>query len=157
MLKTRAGKQIASNKHAGAAFERIFLWRASIGGLLAQKNELSFRYAHGGKVVPIRTNLDFTLIDRDGRHAYCDTKSFDKPHLTLSMIDKHQLARALTYAKWNVAAGFVVWLKPLGRVVYFSGALLGQVRPRSRVLHSAGVDLGSYADFSLLPIFSTLP
>jgi hypothetical protein len=120
----------------------------------AFKNELSYRYLRGGKILPIRADLDFRILRRDGRVAYIDTKSFDGLGFTYSQIDRNQLHRALVYQEFNVPAGFVVWLQKMDQVVFYSGRCLYNRGSGSRFTVRDGVLLGPSLTFGLDGVFA---
>lgn len=145
------------NRDAGAQFESLLVCRAGACGMKALKNELSFRYLPGGKIRPMRSDLDFRVLRQDGRIAYLDCKNFDAISFTYSQIDKHQLQRALAYEHWHVSAGFVVWLKPLRQVVFYSGQTLWRRGPGKRFRAEDGVALGDSYTFDLTGVFAATP
>lgn len=149
--------RVAKNKTAGAQFEKLFVHRAALGGLLALKNELSFRYQAGGKMLPIRTDLDFRLFNKKGQVAYLDCKSFTGEHFTYSQIDRHQLDRARIYESFNVPAGFVVWLQGPQVVVYYPARVLIAGGARSRFTVDDGAVLGEPMTFDLRLVFVATP
>lgn len=120
----------------------------------ALKNELAFRYLPGGKIRPIKADLDFRVLKGDGRVCYLDCKSFDAISFTYSQIDKHQLQRALVYERFKIPSGFVVWLQPLRQVVFYSGEKLWQRGPGKRFRAEHGVALGDSYTFDLTAIFA---
>lgn len=141
------------NRIKGAQFESLLICRAGASGMKALRNELSFRYQRGGKIRPIRADLDFRVLRKDGRIAYVDTKSFNALSFTYSQIDHHQLRRALCYQEYNVPAGFVVWLEPLRQVVFYSGRTLWNHGARTRFGPKHGILLGDSYTFSLAGVF----
>jgi hypothetical protein len=109
------------NRLAGARFEAVFVHRAGVSGYLAIKQHLQHRYLPGGRAQAIKSELDFSLIEKTGRVSYIDCKSFGTHRVAKSQLDKAQISRAALYNQWSVPAGFVVELRPLGKVVFFSG------------------------------------
>lgn len=144
------------NRIKGAQFESLLVCRAGASGMKALKNELSFRYLPGGRIKPIRADLDFRVLKGDGRVAWVDCKSFDAISFTYSQIDKHQLQRALAYQQYMVPAGFVVWLEPLRQVVFYSAQCLWRRGPGARFRAEDGMGLGDSYGFDLSSIFQTV-
>jgi len=126
----------------------MFIARAGVDGLKALKNHLSFKYLPGGRIQPIRADLDFRVLRRDGRVAYVDTKSFDAAFFTFSQLEPHQIQRALQYDAYSVPAGFVVYLKPLGQVYYYPAHAVISKGPRSRFAPKDGHLLGAAYAFT---------
>ncbi|RYF52455.1 MAG: hypothetical protein EOO38_00150 [Cytophagaceae bacterium] len=151
--KAAPGRRVLQNKHVGAHFEKLLVHRAQLCGLLILRNELSFRYQGGGKMLPIRTDLDFRICNKRGQTAFCDAKSFDQDYFTFSQITEHQLRRARIYEAYNVPAGFVVWFKPSQQVLFYAGNVLHQMGPRSRFTSAHGVSLGHALNFDPRLIF----
>jgi len=147
-------RQVALNKAQGAQFEKLLVARAGVSGCRALKNELSFRYLAGGRIRPIRADLDYRILRRDGRVAYIDTKCFDAEHFTFSQIDADQLRQSIAYNHYNVPSGFVVWLKAAGIVVYYPGAMLMSQGPKTRFVKSHGYALGAPYTFDVSLIFT---
>lgn len=146
--------RVAANKAQGEHFEAMFMARAGVDGLKALKNPLSFKYLPGGRIQPIRADLDFRVLRRDGRVAYVDTKCFDADFFTFSQLETHQIQRALQYDAFNVPAGFVVYFKPLGNVHYYPAQTIFARGPRSRFVPSHGYLLGAAYAFTLNGIFN---
>jgi len=138
---------VALNKAQGARFEALFAARCGVDGLKALKNPLSFKYLPGGRIQPIRADLDFRVLRRDGRVCYVDTKSFDEEAFTFSQLETHQIQRAMQYDSFKVPAGFVVLLRPLDRVFYYPAHVIFCHGPRTRFLPSHGHPLGLSLSF----------
>lgn len=153
VYRAQPGRQAAFNKQTGGHFEKIFEHRGRLCGMLVLRNELSFRYKNGGKMLPIRADLDYRVCKKNGQVGFFDIKTFDADHFTYSQITPHQIQRARIYEAYNVPAGFVVFFKPSAQVVYYSGAALAEKGPRSRFLPEGGLLLGSPLTFDLRPIF----
>lgn len=153
VFKAVARRRVTKNKHAGSQFEKLFEHRAQLTGLLVLRNELSFRYQGGGKMLPIRADLDYRVCQKNGQVGFFDLKCFDAAYFTYSQITLHQLQRARIYENYNVPAGFVVCFRPLAQVVYYSGGVLTRKGPRSRFTPEDGVLLGSTAYFDLRLVF----
>lgn len=145
--------QVAINKREGAQFEAQFAARCGVDGLKALKNPLAFKYLKGGRIQPIRCDLDYRVLRQDGRVAFIDTKCFDAAHFTYGMLETHQIQRAICYAAWQVPAGFVVYLKGCQKIVYYTGATIGTLGPRTRFTVSHGHVLGVPYDFDTSGIF----
>ena|SRR5258708_3418620 len=96
-----------ANRDIGAWFETLFQWQGRRRGLLIRKNELSARRIGAGRVQTMKSELDFTLIQKPGRVGYFDCKAFDDSGFTFSKLKPHQLKRAIEYNDWGVPAGFV--------------------------------------------------
>lgn len=148
---------VSRNKAEGAFFERILEHMAATQGVLAQKQPLAFRYLRGGKVLPIRTELDFSLINRQGRIAFVDTKLFAGDYFTFSQLDPTQLRRATRYNEWGIPSGFVVRHAGSNEVAYYSGEVVASHGPRTRFAPAMGVRLGTLLHFAVAPIFEALP
>lgn len=148
---------ISKNKAEGAFFERILEHMAATQGVLAQKQPLAFKYLAGGKVLPIRTELDFSLINREGRIAFADAKNFEGDYFTYSQLDVMQIKRATRYNEWGVPAGFVVRHAGSNEVCFYSGEVVATHGPRTRFEPSKGIPLGTLLHFKVAPIFAALP
>jgi hypothetical protein len=145
---------IQKNKDFGSFFEELFLKEARRSGFFAIKNHLTARFVYAGKLQVIPGELDFTLIDRQGRVGFFDCKAFDTDFFSYSRLDEHQIARAVTYNNWRVPSGFVVWLRKPNRVILYSGHIIARNGPRSRFEVQDGLCLGRYERFDLRPILS---
>lgn len=120
----------------------------------AMKNELAFRYLRGGQIKPIRADLDFRILRRDGRVAFVDCKSFTTDRFAYSQISPDQLRRALCYQSYNIPSGFVVWLHSARQARFYSGQTIHRRGPGSSFRPEHGVLLGGLYDFSLGKIFT---
>jgi len=148
---------IAKNKNQGAFFEKIFEHMAATQNVLPQKQHLAFRYLRGGKMLPIKTELDFSIVSKTGQVAYIDLKTFAGAHFTFSQLDTTQLKRAVRYNEWGVCSGFVVHFVGTNEVAYFAGQDIAAAGPRSRFMPGTGVALGTLLHFKVAPIFASLP
>lgn len=149
--------QTKINKAKGLQFEKILVVRAAASNMWAQKNELSFRFLKGGAIRPIRADLDFKVIRKDGRIAMVDCKAFEGDTFGFSAIEKHQLHRACTYHQWGVPAGFVVLHAQKKLVVFYPGWLLASLGRGSSVSPSHGRALGAPLTFSTAGLFGPTP
>jgi hypothetical protein len=150
----RRPRQADANRIAGARFEAMLVHRAHLCGYLPIKQHLTFRYLKGGRVLAMRAELDFSLVGRAGQVAFVDTKSFDASRVPKSALDRNQVARAYRYNLWNVPAGFVVELRRLGRVVFFTGRRVHLLRAGESLGLADGVDLGPAETFALDGVFT---
>lgn len=144
-------------------FEELFVRACKLDGLLALKNELSFRWLPQGRIMPLKSDLDFRLIDSLGEVAFVDTKSFDSDQFTFSDIDAKQLDRAVEYNQWEVRAGFCVWFRKPNVISFFLGTQVRSAGPRSVFNPPDGLQLGRFEQFhpariydDLVPPFSVL-
>lgn len=143
------------NRIAGARFEAVFVHRAGVTGHLAIKQHLQHRYLPGGKAQAFKSELDFSLIEKTGRISFLDCKSFGTHKVAKSQLDASQVSRAVLYNQYNVPAGFVVELRPLGKVVFFSGMKVWRL-PRGKSLTiDDGAYLGPSASFVFCPIWAS--
>lgn len=133
----------------GRIFEKLFIRQAQRNGLLAIKNHLSAKHGWKGRLILIKSELDFKLITQSGRVGFFDCKSFAGEKFTYSMIDPDQMQRAITYVEWNVPAGFVIWFRKYNRVVFFSVATIANKGPGTSFGPRDGDLLGRYEEFNL--------
>ena len=141
-------KTVLENKEKGLLFENFFQRQARIQGFLCLKNELSARYIGKGRLIAIKSDLDFRLI-RQGKVGYFDCKSFSTEKFTYSDLNKDQIDRALRYNEHDVPAGFIVYFLDLKLVRYFSGAYIDKKGPRTSFSHMEGQNLGSIFNLNL--------
>lgn len=134
------------NRANGAGFEKIFEFQARRQGFLVVRNELSARFIGPKKLIPVKSNLDWTLIRRDGAVAIIDTKCF-ADRFSPSQIDPTQLNRALAYEAFSLPSGFVVWHRKPDKVIYYSAS-------DCKSGDFIGIALGSIADFDLKRVFA---
>ena len=137
------------NQAEGKGFEDIFERQGRSCGLLIIKQPLACRPIGGGKLIPMKSDLDFKVISRLGDVAYIDTKSFTGDYFTYSDLNPKQVERACLYNEWNVPSGFVVWLRGANQVVYYPGHWVRTAGPRSRFAATTGVLLGNIQKFNL--------
>jgi hypothetical protein len=144
------------NRLSGAHFEAVLVHRAGCCGLWAIKQPLSFRYLPGGKIRPMRSELDFALVRRDGKIAYIDCKSFEGRSFARSTLNRAQVARAAAWNAYNVPAGFVVHLRAADLVVFYSGMQIAKSLRGSGFGADDGLVLGRAVDFVFGSVFSQL-
>jgi len=146
-----------SGKDAGTTFEKLFERQCQLAGLWAEPNHTRAKRGWKGKLQELKSNLDYTVIARDGRIGFFDCKTFDEPHFTFSRIPEHQRDLAQRYNEWGVPAGFVVWFRPINQVCFYPGWLLAGRGPGTRFLPLDGVPLGTWGRFDPLLLFSRSP
>lgn len=139
----------ATNQRQGAAFEAAFAWEATRNDLLAVRNGQAVRYLPGGRILAVRSNLDWTLVGREGLICFVDTKSFAGRHFTFSQLESHQLARACRYMERGFLAGFCVHFRQTDVVAFFSGRQVQDAGPRSAFGPARGRVLGHLRAFDL--------
>lgn len=145
------------NRAAGASFERLFERQCQLAGLWADQNHIKARRAWKGRLQALPSNLDYTVIDRQGRIGFFDCKNFDADHFVYSDLDQHQIDLAERYNSHLVPAGFVVLLRPLDRVYFFAGEAVRRLGPGTRFTPSMGVELGSWSDFDPRTLLHRVP
>lgn len=147
--------QLQDNKVEGSQFELLFQKTAKLQGFGVHKNKLSCDIIGPGAYRPVKSELDWLLIDpKDrGRVSYVDTKCFLDDHFVYSVIKQHQIDRAVWFNDFGVTAGFAVWFKSVNRVVFFSGKLIRFFGERNRFSHDQGVLLGAIHNFDIRRIY----
>lgn len=142
----------------GKAWEQIILARARSNGLLAEKIQLSAFFIGGGGVKVVKSDLDFRVLNRAGRVAFFDAKTYSQAFFDYSDLlaakepKDHQINRTLLYQGWGVSSGFLVWFRPVDRVSFFTGDRIAQAGPGSRFTPLDGLCLGTVQSFSLKSI-----
>lgn len=139
----------AANQRNGAAFEHVFEMEAKRADLLPVRNGQRVRWLRSGKMLAVKSNLDWTLLAREGLVAFIDTKNFQEKHFTYSALDAHQLQLACDYHERGFLAGFVVMFRATGAVVFYTGWQVRQAGPRSRFGAAEGQVLGHLYAFDL--------
>lgn len=147
-----AGQHSQRNRVQGAQFEAAFVHRAGICGLWPIKQQLTFRYLGGGKIRPMRSELDFALVNRNGQVGYFDCKSFEGDSFARSAMNPAQVQRAMGYNAWSVPAGFVVWFRSVNEVAYFSGTRIARSARGCGFSVHDGTLLGPLESFVLRPL-----
>ncbi|RYF12620.1 MAG: hypothetical protein EOO40_00820 [Deltaproteobacteria bacterium] len=147
--------QVTANKDKGAHFEAVLQHRAGVTGFLAIRQHLSFRYLRKDKIQPIRAELDFSIVRRDGKIVYVDCKCFDTQRLQRSQLNPFQVKRALKYNHWGVPSGLVVHFTSLGVVVFYTGLQLSKMVLGTSLAPGDGIKLGCPSTFDLEPIFAS--
>lgn len=127
----------------------MFKKRSQSAGLLAIKNDLSARYTFNGRIKVVKSNLDYTLINQEGKVGYFDCKSFLSDYFTYSTIDPHQIDLSIKYERWRVPSGFIVWFRQTNKIVWFKGLDIQRKGPGSRFTAQDGILLGSIEMFDL--------
>jgi hypothetical protein len=141
------------NEQIGKQFEELFSKQCRWNGFLPIRNYLSCRFLFKGRVQVIKSQLDFTVVSKEGRVACVDCKSFQHDFFTWAQIPIEQIERAQTLNEWNVPSGFVVLFRPSLQVVFYSGVCLNLRGQRTRFTPDMGLRLGRFDCFSPRPIF----
>lgn len=145
--------QFVSGKDAGTTFEKLFERQCQLAGMWPEPNHIKARRGWKGKLQELKSNLDYTLIARGGKLAFVDCKTYDTPFLYLSKLDPHQRDLAARYNEWGIPAGFVVWFRPINRVVFFPGWLLEEKKDLTRLSPLDGIEIGVWERFNPSAIF----
>lgn len=119
------------NQRTGASFESALSWESARADVLAVRNGQTVRWLPGGKTIPVKSNLDWTLLTREGHVAFVDTKSFAGRRFGRSVIDPSQLQLGLRYETFGFKAGFVVLLREINAIVFYDAKTIqgaGQAR-----------------------------
>lgn len=147
---------VVDNRKRGADFEEIFKKLAGFQGILVLNNWLTGRYIFfkgQRQFQVIKGELDFKAIQRDGTVAYIDCKCFLDERFPYSVLDQHQIDRALMYGEWNVPSGFVVMFMKVNKLVFFTGLMISRKGPGSSFGWEDGIQLGSMTKCDLNIIF----
>lgn len=119
-----------------------------------KKNHLTAFYIKGSRPKIVKSELDYRLINQNGRVAYVDCKNFQDDHFVYSQIDQEQIDRAVIHNQWNVPSGFVVWFRKVNKVEFFSGSYVLRKGPGTRFCAGDGIPLGRFERFDLNRLFS---
>lgn len=141
-----------NNRDQGALFEAMFKKRAQINGMFAEKNNLAARRLPGGRILVLKSDLDYKLINQAGRVGFFDCKSFIGNKFTYSQLDPDQLKKSETYNYYNVPSGFVVWFRLTNEIVYFNAFKITQRGQGASFTALDGITLGSIENFDLKPL-----
>lgn len=145
--------QAVRNRDNGSFFEAFLEHQAKLLGLLVKKNKLTAQYTYNGRVQVEKSELDFTLGMKPGRVAFVDAKSFNGDRFTFSDLSENQIERAAWYNEWRIPAGFVVYLRKIGGVVFISGETIKKKGPRNSFGIEDGILLGKFPNANLRLIF----
>lgn len=139
----------AKNNATGAAFERALSWEAARADVLAVRNGQTVRWLPGGRTIAVRSNLDWTLIKKGKPAAVCDQKSFAGRRFGRSMLEPHQIALAKRYNDFGAVSGFIVLLREINAVVFYSAELISATDTRQGWGVEDGVVLGRLQAFDV--------
>jgi hypothetical protein len=143
------------NQRSGQKFENYVKLAAMRESLMLISNGLKAkRYAD--KVVATKSNLDFIVLGdaRMQEVAFLDSKCFSGKRFGRSAIDARQLALAHQYyVRGFVASGFLVLLREIDHVGFYSAELLKSGKARQGFGPEDGVSLGTMREFSLREIW----
>lgn len=124
-------------------------YQARLDGFMAVHNGQRVRWLPNGRMLAVKSNLDFTLIGPKGFVCFVDCKSFVGSAFTYSQLDKRQVSLGLSYTQRGISAGFLVYLRAADAVVFYPATLVAARGPRSRFDASNGQVLGSFSHFEL--------
>lgn len=144
--------RVTANREQGNVFEKVFEIQARLSGLFYEKNNLTARFIPGRRPLIIKSELDYKLVNRLGCVGFFDCKSYADDHFDYSVIDPDQLKKSVHYNEWSVPSGFVVCLRSINFVVFYSGITIQTRGPRTRFRASDGLILGSFEKFDLKPL-----
>lgn len=133
----------------GKQFEEVFIKQAASNGLYCKKNPLACRHVWNGRLQLIPGNLDFTLANDKGSVGFFDAKSFDGDRFKFSAINEDQLSLAKTYEDWKIRSGFVIYLRDLDVVSWFTASQILEVGSGNSLTPENGKVLGTIMYFDL--------
>lgn len=133
----------------GRYFEELFARYARAQGLNVVKNDLSCRITYQGGIQLTNTELDYTLIGKDGSVGFFDVKESAQKRFSYSKLNHKQVDRAANFNRWGVPAGFVVWFRNQNRVELITGFQLDSVGPGCTISCGAGLLLGKLEGFDI--------
>lgn len=142
-----------TNQRQGAFFEGAFDLECRRNDLLPVRNGQRVRFLPGGKILAIKSNLDWTVLGKEGLAAFVDNKSFQGKAFTYSQLDAHQLRLACDYQNRGFLAGFVVHFRETDVVVFFNGRQIQAAGPKSRFEAAQGRILGHLRSFDVRRIW----
>lgn len=131
-------------------FEKV----ARLMGFLPRKIGLSARYIGPGRLLPVKSELDWQLVHSSFPVAFVDTKTFSGDRFAYSQIDEAQLKLANLFNDWGSPAGFIVWLRATNKVVFYSGRAITRKGEGNSFGSDDGVILGDMPNFRLSGIYS---
>lgn len=146
------------NRKRGADFEEIFKRIAGFQHVLVLHNWLTARYTFykgSTHLQVVKGELDFRMIKRNGDVAYIDCKCYQDVKFNYSMLDEHQINRAVLYNEWNVPSGFVVMFVPVNRLVFFTGQMIAKKGPGNSFGYQEGILLGTMTKCDMELIFKS--
>jgi len=102
----------------------------------------------GGRLVlkAVKSPFDW-ILGFGNQTAFVDTKSIDADRLVHSKIIPHQVLAMETLARHGNVCGYVVFFRPVNKVVFVNSNLLAKLSPRSSIGHEDGLDLGTLEAF----------
>lgn len=140
-------------KKAGQAFEQIFHAVCNRYAIVCTEiPDGCFRVStpKGLLLRPCTTPFDF-LICKSGKAAAIDCKTLDEDSFSYSNLVEHQV-QSLYDIGGHIPAGYVVWFRPCGNVVFFDHIKLRTLQPRASLKSSDGILLGPIKNFDPLRI-----
>lgn len=147
MPSARASIRGAKAKASGRMFENILAARCARDRIKFEQLPSGCRWI--GKVaVPAKSPFDF-IIAKDGNVAFFDAKSIDATTFTRSACKPHQIESLSGFEMSGLTAGFIVWLRAAGQVVFFRASQLKALPPRYSLKVSDGILLGSIEALTL--------
>jgi hypothetical protein len=146
-----------SGKEAGTTFELLFERQCQLAGLWAESHGIKSKRGWNGRLVELKSDLDYKVMGRGGKICIVDCKTFDDPHFTFSRLAPHQVELAQRYNDWGIPAGFVVWFRPVNLVSFFAGWLIGARGPGARFIPQDGKLLGTWDHFDPTALLLSYP
>lgn len=131
-----------TNRIRGKFFEEALQVHARLRGFFIRKNELTAKFISKKQTLILKSELDFTIIRKDGRVGFFDCKAYDDDFFTFSKIPDAQLKRSADYVLWNVPSGFFVWFRKINDVRFYPGDMIQRIGKNRRFTATMGVPCG---------------
>lgn len=152
----------AKSQAFGSLFESVFLKACRSNGVAVTRIPDGCRQ-FGKKIIRIPTPWDW-VITFEGKSALIDTKTVQGDSFPISAITGHQVSELSRHGDCGAIAGYVVWFRNEGNVVFLPADILMQAVIKNKrgsfsKTHSSAISLGSlklYLEFDIRKIFTTL-
>lgn len=106
------------------------------------------------KFIPTKTPFDFIIIEKGGKSVFIDSKSYDKNRISRSDLESHQITSLLFLNEHNCTAGYLVYFKPIDKIVYFSAKQLANLNSGEGLGLDDGLLLGTSFEFDISKLFN---
>lgn len=126
----------------GKGFEDIFEKSARRQGWAVIRIPNGCKNGWKGKLIRVKSPFDFLLAKRGCGNLCIDTKTLFEETFKFSEIREHQVDALLAMEIEGVPAGYLVWFRPINRIIFFHASVLARAQPNTSLKPADGIDIG---------------
>lgn len=142
-------------KAVGEQFENFIISRSRANNITCVRIPDGCKHVRGPKGYSLKrvpTPFDYVLL-KNTKAVIIDAKTVDSEVFKYSSIIHHQMMSLYQCSKDALASGYLVWHRPIDRVIFYHVDLLRSLKQRTSLNRMHGLDIGPVLMMDLGRIF----